>query len=176
MLAIAIPSRPPGQCQGVTLIELLATIVIISIALAAVSASVGNTVSRSADPLIQHRTVLLAQAYAEEVLGKRFAESTPLGGVPAATDASVCTLGAEGGETRALFDDVDDYHGLSESPPALQSGSALNGYTDYTAAVSVSCAGTALGLANNHDAKAIDISITAPDGRTSGFRVYRGNY
>lgn len=166
----------PESNRGVTLIELLATMVIIGIALAAVTASVSGSVSRSADPLIQHKTIKLAQAYSDEILGKRFAESTPVGGVPPATDASVCNVGPEAGENRATFDDVDDYDGLSESPPQLQSGLPLSGYDDFSATITVTCAGLALGLGNDHDAKAIDIAITGADGRASAFRVFRGNY
>ncbi len=166
----------PKRARGVTLVELLTTIVIIGIALAAVTSSVTQSVRRSADPLIQHKMILLGQAYADEILGKRFSESTPIGGIPAVTGAAACTIGSEAGEARALFDDVDDYDGLVESPPQLQSGAALNGYNDFSASVSVSCAGTALGLGNDYDAKVIDISISSADGRSTAFRVYRGNY
>lgn len=31
----------------------------------------------------------------------------------------------EGGETRATYDDVDDYNGLSESPPTFKDGTAM---------------------------------------------------
>ncbi|MEM7363991.1 MAG: type II secretion system protein, partial [Pseudomonadota bacterium] len=137
---------------------------------------ISSSVSRSADPLITHRAVLIAQAYADEILGKRFSESTPVGGVPPATDASVCTVGAEGGESRPTYDDLDDYDGLSDSPPALQSDTDFSRYDGYTVSVSVTCAGTALGFANNHDAKSVSITITSPDNRTAVFSLYRGNF
>ena len=40
-------------------------------------------------------------------------------------------LGAESGETRANYDDVDDYNGWTASPPELSDGTALSlgGYT-----------------------------------------------
>jgi MSHA pilin protein MshD len=161
---------------GVTLIEMLITIVVLSIALVAMTSVVDGSVSRSADPLIQHRSVLLAQAYADEILSKRFAETTPVGGVPAATDASVCITGSEAGETRTDYDDVDDYDTLTDSPPELQTATDFTQYADFSVSVAVACTGIAMGFSNDYDVKAITITINSPDGRTLAFTSYRGNY
>jgi MSHA pilin protein MshD len=114
--------------SGVTLVELIVTIVIIGIALLGVSFSVQYGTRNSADTLIQVRATALAQAYLDEVLSKRFDEKTPVGGVPpcrapdgpgGTPTARECTVeglfGPDGGgETRDRFDDVDDYDGLQE--------------------------------------------------------------
>lgn len=108
---------------GLTLVELIATIVIISIALTAVVFSVQYGTSNSSDTLVQVRATALAQAYLDEILGKRYDERTRPSGVPpcryTASPARRCTaeasLGTDAGETsRDRYDDVDDYHGLAE--------------------------------------------------------------
>ncbi|MCB1691709.1 MAG: prepilin-type N-terminal cleavage/methylation domain-containing protein [Pseudomonadales bacterium] len=165
----------PDAARGVTLIELLITIVVLSIAIVAIVSGISASTSRSVDPLIQHKSVLLAQAYMDEILGKRFAEATPVGGMPPVTGASACSIGSDG-ETRTAFDDVDDYDGLDESPPQLQTGFAVADYADFRVTVAVACAGTALGLANNADAKSIAVTITSPDARALTFTAFRGNY
>ncbi len=171
-----IPEVRGKRAGGVTLVELVITIVIISIALVITVSVIATSVSRSADPLIQHKAVLLAQAYFDEILTKRFAEQTPTGGVPPATDASVCTVGSESGETRARFDDVDDYDQLDEKPPQLQTGANPGDYAEYRVQVSVTCSGLALGLGSDSDAKLITLTVTPPVIGPVTFTAYRGNY
>ncbi len=166
----------PDGVAGVTLIELLITIVILAIMVVAVVSGISTSISRSADPLITHKSVLLAQAYADEILTKRFTEDTPIGGVPAVTGTAACVAGPNGVEGRADFDDVDDYDGVDDAPPVLQTGAALDGYGDYRVTVGVACAGTALGLAANEYAKAVTINVFGPGGRALTFTSYRGNY
>ncbi|NBS13195.1 MAG: prepilin-type N-terminal cleavage/methylation domain-containing protein, partial [Gammaproteobacteria bacterium] len=55
--------------RGLSLIELIATIVIIAIALSAVVFSVQFGTTNSSDTLIQVRATALAQAYLDEILG-----------------------------------------------------------------------------------------------------------
>jgi MSHA pilin protein MshD len=47
--------------------------------------------------------------------------------------------GPESGETRATYDDVDDYDGYSETPPMRKDGTVLSDYTSWTRAVAVAC-------------------------------------
>lgn len=159
-----------------TLIEMVITITILSIALVSITGVISASINRSANPLIQHKTVLLAQAYFDEILSKRFAEQTPVGGVPPATSADVCVVGSDMGETRRQFDDVDDYDSLDEMPPQLQSGVTLNGYSDYRVQITVICSGTSLGLTNNYDAKKITVTIDPPAMGEITFTAYQANY
>jgi len=78
---------------GVTLIELIISMVIISIALTGILTVMNLTVSHSADPVIQHQAVAIAESYLEEILLQSYADP----------DA------ADGEASRSLFDDVDDY-------------------------------------------------------------------
>ena len=115
--------------SGVTLIELVLTIVLLAIALVGVTLGIQMATSRSADTTLEVRAVALAQAYLDEILGKRYDERTPSNGVPPcrasappprqcsaeiAFGANYGTPVDSGENSRARLDDVDDYHGMDE--------------------------------------------------------------
>ncbi|WP_207060641.1 prepilin-type N-terminal cleavage/methylation domain-containing protein [Motiliproteus sp. SC1-56] len=171
---------------GFTLVELVVTIAVLAIALLAVANSLRFSSQYSADPLWQAKAVALAEAYSDEILGKRFDERTALGGVPACVgigaSAGQCTpaadfgaaLAEEAGETRASFDDLDDFHGLDESPRSAE-GTPLAQYAGYGVRVSVHYAGSELGL-DPFDAKAVTLTVTPPGQAPLVFSFYRGNF
>jgi len=59
--------------RGLTLVELVITIVVLAIALIGVAAIIQGGLSRSADTTLQVRTVALAQTYLDEVQAKNAA-------------------------------------------------------------------------------------------------------
>lgn len=125
------------------LVELVIAIVIISIASVGVMLVYAQVVRYSADPMIQQQAVAIAEGYLDEILARRF--SDPPAGVGE-------TGGAETGETRATYDDVQDYNGLSDSPPQDQSGAVADldadGQPDlsgYQVDVTVTTAGVTIG-------------------------------
>ena len=75
-------ARLPKDQVGATLVELVITIVIISVAIAGTVGAFSLIAGRSAAPLNQTRAVALAQIYMDEILGRRYDEDTPVGGVP----------------------------------------------------------------------------------------------
>ena len=113
---------------GISLIELIIFIMILSVALTGITLVYITTTKNSADPLIRIRSIELAQTTLEEILLKAYDENTPVGSgcvkygaadtrCVAPTFASqpsafhVSNLQTEAGETdRSLFDDVDDYN------------------------------------------------------------------
>lgn len=113
--------------KGISLIELVIFIVIMSVALTGITLIYINTTRYSADPMVRIRSIELAQSTLDEILLKAYDEKTPTGGgcVTFATNTRCVAgnptaqteatgLGAEEGATnRAIFDDVDDYHNLS---------------------------------------------------------------
>ena len=136
--------------SGITLIELIITIVIMAIALEGVTIVLQTNLGRSAEVLVQVRAVELAQAYLDEILGKRFDEKTRISGVPPCRQSAPaprqCTVeglfGSDGGETRATFDDVDDYHLLAEGDSEGTQlrdaeGNPRNGYDNFSVSISV---------------------------------------
>ncbi|MEH6649050.1 MAG: prepilin-type N-terminal cleavage/methylation domain-containing protein [Motiliproteus sp.] len=177
-------TRQLSTSAGFTLIELVITIAVLSIALLTMAQSLKFSAEYGADTLWQTKAIELVQAYADEIQTKRFDHNSPVGGVPACGTASAANcsgvLGSESGESRGggsnNFNDVDDYNGLNESPPLDSQGNIRSDYQGYRVEAGVSYAGNALGLASNSDAKLITITVT-PSGQTPlVFNVYRGNY
>ena len=169
--------------RGVTLVELVITIVIISVALVATLTSLSNISGRSSNVLVQSRALDLAQLYMDEILSKNFDEATGVGGVPTYTGVCrVTTANSDGddidgdGDFREDYDDVDDFNGLNEAPAnvATTLGSIYANYTNYSVAVTVTCDG-GVG-ANANGAKRISIAITDPIGNISRVAAYKGNY
>ncbi len=73
------------------------------------------------------------EVLARELMAEIFkvSYSDPQGGTGFGPDAG------ETGATRAAFDDVDDYHNYSESPPADKDGNLLPGYNGWSRQVTV---------------------------------------
>ncbi|ARU54821.1 MAG: prepilin-type N-terminal cleavage/methylation domain-containing protein [Pseudomonadales bacterium] len=169
------------KAKGVTLVELVITIVIISIAIVGVISAFSSSVGRSADPLWQFKSLKLAQFYLDEIQAKAFDESTPLGGVPPSTSIDCGSLGPEEAN-RDEFDDVDDYIMANQAPAILStSGMVLDSsYQDYRITITVSCDGTALGFATNDRVKRITLTVVPPESianaDTMQFTLYRSNF
>ncbi len=168
--------------RGLTLIELVITIVVLGIALSALVSALTTGIGRSAQPMWEGKALELSQAYLDEILAKKFDDQTPLGGGQVLAAAAPCTASNEG-QARSLFDDVDDYHGVSDTPPTLiDSFMDMTRYTKYQVDVSVVCAGTQLGASNgnlwtdNSLAKRITVSISVPSGEMRSVTVYKGNF
>ena len=116
-----------GRQGGFTLIELVIGIVILGIALAGILAPMNLTTARSADPMIQHQAVAIAEAYMEEILLRSFLDPDTNDFCPA-KEAS-----------RDLFDNVCDYHLLSDAGARNQNNPVvISGLEDYDVTVTVS--------------------------------------
>ena len=157
--------------RGVTLVELVITIVILGIALVAIVSAISASVSRGSNVLLQDRMIELSQAYMDEILGKRFDEDTPIGGFPPVTSCNIATEEAD----RADYDDVDDYNAIANEAPASQTSSDFSDYVGYEVTVTVSCDGGDLGVTNTR-AKRVTLLITDPRGQSMTFAAYKGNY
>ncbi len=150
----------PAHNGGMTLIELVIAIVVISVALTGVLLVFNQTVRHSADPMVTEQALAIAQSYLEEILLQPFADP-PNTTAPCNPGA----LGPEPGETRATYDDVDDYNGLLDSPPRDQFGTPMNpgssliDLSRYTVRVTVGCA-TLTGIPATRS-KRIDVTVTA---------------
>ncbi len=148
--------------RGVTLIETIVFLVVVSIALAALVKVYSFAVVNSVDPVVRTRALELAQAQMDEILSRKFAENTPSGGVPACGSSGVpaCAGIAPDGE----FDDVGDFHGN----PTISD-------PNHTISVSVTEAGASIGLpAAQARLIAVTVSVTASDSLT--LSVYKTNF
>lgn len=146
---------------GFTLIELVIAIVIIGIAVSGVLLVMNYTSAHSADPMIQAQAVAIAESYMEEISLHPFIDPD----------------GSDAGETRATYDDIFDYNGLSNVGAVDQSGNAVPGLGSYTVTVSVVPAGD-LGpsgeLVPSADAAEIVVRVRYPgmvDFTLTGYRT-----
>jgi MSHA pilin protein MshD len=79
--------RPTRAQAGLSLIELIMFIVIVSVALVGILSVLNLTTMRSADPVVRKQTLAVAEAMMEEILSKNF--SNPAGGFTPATPGNM---------------------------------------------------------------------------------------
>jgi MSHA pilin protein MshD len=145
--------------QGVTLIELIVSIVIISIAVSGIMSLYLGTSKSSADPMIRAQSLAIAQSYMDEIMMQAFVN--PNGACPAIP-----------GATRSLYNDVCDYNNLSDSGAADQNGNLITALAAYHVAVAV-VQNSLQGI----DAKKITVIVTHSDiGTSVPLVAYRTNY
>ena len=106
--------------SGFTLVELIVAMVIISIAIVGVMSAINYATLHSADPALRQQSIAIAESYLEEISLKNY------------TDPDV-----DGEGSRALFDDVDDYDGLTDNGARDQNGNAISGLENFSVRVSV---------------------------------------
>lgn len=116
MLANTYPHK--RKSKGFTLIELIIGIVLFSVAMVTIVSVIMPQSKQAIDPLWQVRAVTLAQSLLSEISSKAFDEaSITSAGRQACNNTNSCTLsnamGADTGESRNNYDDIDDYHGLN---------------------------------------------------------------
>ena len=176
-------SRP--RQRGLSLIELIVFIAIVAIAMAGLLVLYDTAVRGSADPLVRKQATAIAESLLGEVLAQPFSYCDPqdpandAGNPP--TSTAQCTGGATLSEDRGggglgpqpasenrfsgtdPLDNVADYNGyaMSSGIYSLDDGSTpVPGLEAYSAAVTVTRAGLALGLADNADALRVDVLVT----------------
>lgn len=168
--------------RGVTLIELVVSIVVISVGLAGILLVMNRTTRSSADPMVQHQAIAVAEAYLEEILLKPFDETAASGNPEDAPNP-----GPDAGETsRPLFDDVNDYHNLANNGcvtttpacPSLGScacdhdGAPISSLQGYTVSVTVDPAASL----NGTPAERVQVDVAGPGGVSVTMSGYRTNY
>jgi MSHA pilin protein MshD len=142
--------------RGVTLVELVISIVVIAIAAGAVLGVLSRSAGSSADPMVLSQAVSIAEAYLEEIMLKAFVDPD---GVAV--------------EARGDFDDVDDYDGLVDGGARDQFGNAIPGLSNYTVSVTVTASAALTGVPGA-DAKRVDVRVTYPptiDFTLSGYKT-----
>ncbi|OGS93900.1 MAG: hypothetical protein A3H31_04735 [Gallionellales bacterium RIFCSPLOWO2_02_FULL_57_47] len=170
--------------RGISLIELIMFIVIVSVALAGILLVMNVTTRGSADPLIHKQALAIAESLLEEVELMPFTFCDPDDGAAAsavvAADCGVVApaVGAEGlgvendvSRYHATFpyDNVSDYAGFGMAAGALLDITGIAaGPAGYAVAVAVTnngmpAAGASPAIANT-EALLIKVTVTGPDG------------
>lgn len=145
--------KHPISQKGVSLMELVVFLVIVSIASSALLATYANSAKRNADPIIMVRALELAQAKLDEIMALKYDASTPTGGIPAcgSTGGSVCNNSPD-----ADMNDVDDFNNFTDTP-----------YTGYTRNVTVT---------TSNNLKLITVTVSAPKSVSLTLAAYRANF
>lgn len=209
-----------GRTAGFTLIELIVFMVVVPIALTGVLVAVNAGIKDAPLPTTPLRRNELMHLYMEEAISSAYDEKAPLvaTGSSCAQDllvaaaaaypataviaANPCTavsdLGPDAGESRADYNDVDDYNGLKEGKcdtgtTPLQDARGVDrvGYDGFCIEMFVAYDGNYNGQANeglppvgNLDlatqteltAKRIRLRITDPDRKVNWVSAYRGGF
>lgn len=173
---------------GVTLIELVLFIVIVSVGVVGVMATMGSLVSHSADPMARKQALAIAELLMTEVQQQPFTFCDPQDAAAlSATSGAGCTNdqnkggaaltsptpGTESrGNATDPFDNVADYGGYSNTGDVVTGNPNL---ADYTASVAITRAGGA-GAFTGLPADAVLQIIVTVTGRSetvslTGYRV-----
>jgi len=166
------PNRRYSQ-RGLTLVELVMFIVIVSVALAGVLTVLNVTTKSSADPMIRKQMLAIAEALLEEVQVKAFtwcdlddanaSTTTSAGGCATTAEA----MGPEAGETRSSpttpFDNVNDYDGSSLASPisdVTATSTAPAGYSATIAVANDASFGVAAGFLPSTEVLRITVTVS----------------
>lgn len=183
-VAIRLPvnGRPTSTQRGVTLVELVIAIIVISIGVAGVTSAFNEAVRASASPFFAKQALAVGEALLEEVQLAAFTFCRPSDpkytanpDFQAASPAD-CTagfaeaMGAEAGDARP-FDNVNDYDLLALPTITDVSGAAVPGLAGYSATVTVTA--TALSTIAAGEALRITVTVTAPNGEVFSIEGFR---
>ena len=162
-------TRPAGagRQRGISLIDTIAAVVVIGIAVAAVLGIFKTTILHSVDPMTRQQAQLIAEAYLDEILLQKFYDPD--------TD-TVCPAPEA---SRNLYDNVCDYRNINEAPHD-QFGNAIAALAAYTVVVTVTRDNTVvLNTLNNGtvtNAIRVDVTVTGPNNASITLTGYRTNY
>lgn len=124
------PGGAGGPGRAFTLIETALAALLAGVLLTAALDVLGAARTTEFEVVERQRGLMLGQALLSEILQQAYEDP----GLPAGSFG----LGAdESGPNRALWDDVDDYHGLVDDPPRTRDGSDIAWAADYERRVRV---------------------------------------
>ena len=173
------------RIRGISLIELVIFIAVVSAALAGVLAVFIQSTGTSADPMLRRQSLSIAESLLEEVslMPFTFCDGDDTN-VTTATSTAGCasgadTIGLESGENRFAtpqFDNVNDYASYSTSSIADITNTAVAGLSGYSASVAVTAAALNTMTAASGDVLRISVTVTDPRGGTLTLDGYRTRY
>jgi len=179
--------------KGFTLIETIVGIVVLAISFSVLTSLIYPVAQQSAEQLHQVKAAELAQSMLNEIQNKAFDDNSDMVGGQlrcGETGAPNCStdMGAETvlgiTETRATFDDVDDYNNLVYNPGEVvnSQGIPLDLYFGYAMTINVCNDADYDGVCNTDPAidksiaKLIVVTIITPTDFSLHFSTYRTNF
>ncbi|HMX16842.1 MAG TPA: prepilin-type N-terminal cleavage/methylation domain-containing protein [Rhodocyclaceae bacterium] len=170
-----------GRQAGVTLIELVVFMVVISVGVAGILSVFQLVVGRSADPLPRKQALAIADGLMEEILAAGFTwcdGADP--NLETAASAAGCTtaeaIGPEAGNARP-YDNVNDYNGLTLAA-VTDLSNTIAGPAGYTASVTVANAtiGPAGSTVGGGGALLVTVTVSDPFGGSVALQGVRTRY
>jgi len=116
--------------SGLSIVEAVISLVLVSGVMVVSLNTVGASFTAQRGIGDRARGQLLANDLMTEILGRAYED--PNEPVVFGLEASEI-----GGVDRSLYDDVDDYRGVTDSPPRLKDGTAIQGFTGWSRSVIV---------------------------------------
>ncbi len=169
MYTSASAIQTPRQA-GISLVELVMFIVIVSVGIAGILSVMNVTTRSSADPMVRKQAIAIAESLLEEIQAKDFANPADPGAF----------TGASSQANRALFDDVSDYHDFNTAGIYPVDGAdVITGLEAYSVRVSVVNDGGLKSSSNAvppADAKLITVTVAAPGSTFITMHAYRTNH
>ncbi|OYU00089.1 MAG: hypothetical protein CFE40_01875 [Burkholderiales bacterium PBB1] len=175
---------PLDRLRGLSLIELVIFIAVVSAALAGVLAVFIQSTGTSADPMLRRQSLAIAEALLEEasLMPFTFCDGDDPN-VATATSTADCKLtesiGPEAGESRYTtpqFDHVNDYGGYAMKGIVDITNTAVAGLSGYQASVAVTAAALNTMTSASGDVLRISVTVTDPRGGTLTLDGYRTRY
>ena len=180
---IPIATRPP-RGHGMMLVEAALCVVIVGVMLVAALQTVGATARARRVQVGQSQGPALARQLMAEIRQCRYAEEPSAVATSSSTSSTSTTsasaaalpapLGPDTGEldnkSRLLFDDVDDYHGLSESSARGRDGRTLKGGDEWKRDVTVQYVrpeSPDVVVLDDQGLKRITVTVSGPGGITT---------
>ncbi len=175
---------PLDRLRGLSLIELVIFIAVVSAALAGVLAVFIQSTGTSADPMLRRQSLAIAEALLEEasLMPFTFCDGDDPN-VATATSTADCkvteAIGPEAGESRFTtpqFDHVNDYGGYAMKSIVDITNTTVPGLAGYQASVAVTAAALNTMTAASGDVLRISVTVTDPRGGTLTLDGYRTRY
>jgi len=184
-----------GCCKtrrGFSIVESAVSIVIVAVMVVAALNTLAGAVQARQVRMQQGRARTLALDLLGEVVANYYEEpATIVDQTMVLADASTIDIpqtdpdatpvfGPEPGEadgTRRNFDDVDDYHAWTSSPPETKDGTPLDGYVGWSRSVRVWYANlaTLTPTVPNTGLKLIQVTVMSPDEAITSVMALRAN-
>ncbi len=188
-------SMHANQQTGFSLISIVLSIILISFALMTLTVLLFPRAQDSAQLIHSTKAAELGAAVMDEIIGRKYDENSgPNGGVPECNSllGKTCTVPAQLGPDpaeiingipdRTLFNDVDDFNGLSGSVRNVLGDDLAQIYPNFSISIRVfydaninrKLDGVPDVISGN--SKRIVVDVTDPSGQHYVFSVIRGNF
>ena len=166
----ALRIRRPQQA-GLTLIELIITILIVGVAIGGILSAFGVALRYNADPLVRKQALAIAESLLEEVGSRAYTDfdlHNPTAAIPNGIGPEAAT-----GETRTSattgFDNVDDYDGYSQTNSITDAaGNALPLVGNYSTCVTVQNPAVAIAGVPANQTLLIGVYVFGPGSQAFG--------